>query len=120
MPSSIALVLTGHDGPCTCLDGIDEPMRRVDAARPISGKILMQGLRHADPLEWRSQRVLDQRVDARERLAVLALPVQVIVPGGRRPEQAASGTGQEACAQRVGAQLANRLCQMRGIARGLA
>jgi hypothetical protein len=45
-------------------DGIDESMLRINSARPSARKLACQSLRFSNPLERRSQCLLEHLIDA--------------------------------------------------------
>ena len=80
---------------------VDESVRVIDAATPVSGKVAAQGFGFADAGVTVALDVLDQRVDALERLLVFKLPAGIFVSGARRKfdsHLATSYTSSNSCA----------------------
>ena len=68
---------------------IDEAVRVVDTAGPESRQVTTQWLWLADTGEGIAHGVLNQCIDALDCLPILALPVQIGVPGIRHEFDAA-------------------------------
>src|ERR1019366_4428990 len=64
---------------------VDEAVLVCDASRPIALKPMSEWLRLTDPVVAVASDVLDQGVDPFERLAVLTLPPQIVLPGAFIP-----------------------------------
>src|ERR1035437_2185666 len=65
---------------------VDEAVHVCDASRPIALKPMSEWLRLTDPVVAVASDVLDQGVDPFERLAVLTLPPQIVLPGAFIPD----------------------------------
>src|ERR1700727_2335064 len=81
------MITAGHDGQIVFLNGVNEPVGVVDPPRPESRQVLAERFGFAESFEGVPHRVLNQCVDPFQRLSVLTLPVNVVLPGGRGPKQ---------------------------------
>ena len=81
----------GHDDQGRFGRAIDEAMGVVDAAGPVSRQVAAQWLGLAKTGEGVARGVLNQCIDALECLPILALPVQIGVPGIRHEFDGAHG-----------------------------
>jgi len=66
---------------------VDDPVLIIDAAGPIARQGMPQRFRFAYSLEGVPADLLEESIDALERLAVMPLPMEVIVPGFLREDQ---------------------------------
>lgn len=60
---------------------VDNAIHFVDAAAPPAGVVTLQRLGLADAVEGAALDVPDEGVDPPQGLSVLALPVEVVLPG---------------------------------------
>ena len=63
------------------LNLVNDPVFVRNAARPVTGQGVFQGLWLSNALEGRSFDLLDQTVDATKNLLIGSLPIEIIVPG---------------------------------------
>ena len=81
------VISAGQDHQQIAIDPINQTMFLIDASRPAAGERLTRKLGFADAIEVIAEACLHQLVNAVRLLAVLALPVEVVVPGGSCPGQ---------------------------------
>jgi len=81
------LLLTTIGSSASSLQPVNETVLLIDPARPATGEVFTQKFRLADARKEITQSRLDQLVDPPQLLAVVALPMEVVIPGGWCPGQ---------------------------------
>lgn len=66
--------------------GVDQAVCLIDSARPESGVLILQGFWFSYARKGVALDISNEGVDAFECLLVLALPIEVIVPGVIGPD----------------------------------
>jgi len=74
------MVATLSNQNAVALNGIDQPMFIVYAARPKASKVMLERLWLADSIKRRTLYVAQQRIHALERGLIIDLPEQVVFP----------------------------------------
>jgi hypothetical protein len=79
------MITTLDDGNGRAIRFENQSMLAVDSPRPIAGPIILERLQIANAFEGMTFDILNRDVDAFEYLFISGLPIQIIVPGIRRP-----------------------------------
>jgi len=68
-------------------DSVDQAMLAGDPSRPKPSQIALQRLRFAQSCKRTALNIVDQRIDLVAYASIGARPVEIILPGARRPNQ---------------------------------
>src|SRR5947199_5271509 len=84
---SYVVMPAGDDRQLRLSGGIDQTVLLRDPAGPVPGQVGLEGLGLTDAFEGRAERILDQRVDPLEQLAVMFLEPEIVLPRRGRESQ---------------------------------